>query len=93
LAFKYFPTRKEMNDWCLARLKQLRDLAYREEQGKKRQLKKEERKAWEAKQERRRNDLLCWEYYIAKAQENNRHLRDSDCVGKSTDVWPPPSPE
>jgi hypothetical protein len=83
-----------MNDWCLARLKQLRDLAYHEEQRKKRQLKKEEeRKAWEAEQERRRNDLSCWEYHIAKAQENNRRLRDPDRVGKSTDVWPPPSPE
>jgi hypothetical protein len=59
-----------------------------------RELKKEEeRKAWEAEQERRRNDLSCWEYHIAKAQKNNRRLRDSDRVEKSTDVWPPPSPE
>jgi hypothetical protein len=49
LAFKSFPTMKEMNDWCLARLKQLRDPTYHEEQRKKRQLKKEDgRKSWEA---------------------------------------------
>jgi hypothetical protein len=31
--------------------------------------------AWEAKQQRRRDDPKTWEYHIAKAEENNQCRR------------------
>jgi hypothetical protein len=34
-----------------------------------------------------------WEYHIAKAQENNRHAREVELEGMTSETWPPPRPE
>jgi hypothetical protein len=61
---KSFESRYELRAWCLARLKQLKDPMYLEEQ----RLKVEEvkRLAWEAERQRRRETPGTWEHYFAK---------------------------
>jgi hypothetical protein len=72
-----FEMRQELRASCVARVKQLKDLMYHEEQHKQRKkLEEEERLAWEAEHERRHNDPKTLEYHIAKAQENKRRARE-----------------
>jgi len=87
LDYKSFGTRKELWSWCVARVKQLKDPVYIEEERKKKE--EEERLAWEAEQERRRNDPNTWEYHIAKAEVKNRRMKEPG----TSKTWPPPSPE
>ena len=91
LQYKSFESRHELRAWCVARLKQLNDPVYREEQRQQRKkLEEEKRLAWEAEQRRRRGDPKTWEYHIAKAEENKRRAARE---GTTSETWPPPRPE
>jgi predicted HD phosphohydrolase len=51
---------------------------------------KENRLAWEFKQQRRRDTPGTWEYRIAKAEENNQCCRVAERDGMTSETWPPP---
>jgi hypothetical protein len=56
----------------VATVKQLKDLVYHEEQHQQhKKVEEEKRLAWEAEQQRKRDDPKTWEYHIAKAEVNN----------------------
>jgi hypothetical protein len=94
LLHKSFESRHELRAWCLARLKQLKDPVYLEEEHQQ-QLKAEEEKrlAREAKKQRRRETLGTWEHYFVKREEANRHARATELVGTTSETWPPPREE
>jgi glycyl-tRNA synthetase beta subunit len=77
--------------WCVARVKQLKDLMYLEEQRKK--VEEAKRLAREAEQQRRHEDPRTWEYHFAKAEEKNRHARVAELEGTTSDSWLPPCSE
>jgi hypothetical protein len=56
-----FESRYELRDWCRARLQQLNDRVYCEEQRCKTE--EEKRLAQDAEQKRRRETLETWEHY------------------------------
>jgi hypothetical protein len=64
---------------------------------KQRQLRKKveeaERLAQETKQQRRREDPRSWEYHFAKQEEVNKHAREVELGGMTSETWPPPCPE
>jgi hypothetical protein len=78
----------------VARVKQLKDLVYREKQRQQRKkIEVEERLAQEVKQQRRRNDPRTWVYHIAKAEENKRCAIEAEHEGTTSETWPPPRPK
>jgi hypothetical protein len=94
LLYKSFESRHELQAWCVARVKQLKDHVYLEEQRQQRKkVEEEKRLAWEAEQQRRREDPRTWEYHIAKAKENNRRRKAAKREGTTSETWPAPRPE
>jgi hypothetical protein len=78
----------------VARVKQLKDLVYLEEQHQQQKKnEEEERLVREVEQQRKRNDPKCWEYHIAKAEENIRQDIEAEHEGMTSETWPPPRPE
>jgi hypothetical protein len=68
LLHKSFESRHELRAWCVARVKQLKDLVYLEDQRQQRmKVEEEKRLAWEVEQQRRHQGLRTWEYHIAKS--------------------------
>jgi hypothetical protein len=63
LLCKSFESRYELHDWCKARLQQLNDLMYVEEQ--RRKAEEEKRLVQEAELKRRRETPGTWEHYKA----------------------------
>jgi hypothetical protein len=91
LLHKSFESRHELHAWCVARMKQLKDLMYHEEQRQQRmKVEKEKRLAWEAEQQRRRDTPYTWEYHISKAKENNQRRWVAERDGTTSETWPPP---
>jgi hypothetical protein len=88
LLFKSFESRYELRDWCKARLQQLNYPVYCEEQ----RLKTEEEKRLvrEAEEKRRRETPGTWEHQKALQEEVNRHAREADIGGMTSETWPPP---
>jgi hypothetical protein len=84
LLCKSFESRYELRDWCLARLKQLKDPMYLEEQ----RLKAEEEKrlAWVVEEQRRRETPGTWEHYNARQEEANRRAREANAVGTTSET-------
>jgi hypothetical protein len=72
----------------LARLKQLKDPMYLEEE----RLKAEEEKrlAREAEEQRRRETPGTWEHCNARQEEVNKRAREADAGGTISETWPPP---
>jgi hypothetical protein len=50
----------------------------------------EKRLAQEAEQQRRRETPETWEHYKAKQEEANRHAREADIGGTTSETWPLP---
>jgi hypothetical protein len=92
LLYKYFESRHEQRAWCIARVKQLNDPMYHEVQHQQQRKveEEEERLAWEAEQQMKRDDPKTWEYHIAKAEEKNKRARAAECEGTTSETWPPP---
>jgi hypothetical protein len=82
LLFKSFESRYEV------RLQQLNDLVYYEEQ----RLKAEEKKrlAREEEEKVRRETPGTWEHQKAVQEEANRHAREADDGGTTSETWLPP---
>jgi hypothetical protein len=94
LLYKSFESRYELQAWCVARVKQLKDHVYLEEQRQQRKkVEEEKRLAWEVEQQRSREDPRTWEYHIAKAKENNRRRKAAKREGTTSETWPAPRPE
>jgi hypothetical protein len=91
LLYKSFASRHELRPWCVARVKQLKDLVCLEEQWKK--VEEAERLTREAEQQRRRETPRAWEHYFAKQEEANRRARAAELGGTTSETWPPPRPE
>jgi hypothetical protein len=91
LLCKSFESRHELRACCEAREKQMKDLMYLEEQ-RQQQMKAEEEKrlAQEGEQHRRRETLDTWEHNFVKQEEANRHAREADLGGTTSEIWPPP---
>jgi hypothetical protein len=67
LLFKFFASRHELRDWCVARVKQLKDPVYIEEQRQQRKKVEEaKRLAREAEQQRDCETPRTWKHYFAK---------------------------
>jgi hypothetical protein len=82
LLFKSFESRHELQAWCAAREKRLKDPVYRNEQlQQQKKAEEEKRLAHEAEQHRRREIPGTWEHYKAKQEEANRHSREADLGG------------
>jgi hypothetical protein len=88
LLCKSFESRYELWDWCRARLQQLNDPVYVEEQWCK--VEEEKRLAQEAELKRRRETPRTWEHYKAQCDEANRCARETDAGGMTSETWPPP---
>jgi hypothetical protein len=84
LLFKSFESRYELWDWCKARLQQLNDPIYYEEQW----MKVEEKKmlALEAEEKRRRKTPGTWEHQKALQEEVNRCARKADAGGMTSET-------
>jgi hypothetical protein len=69
----------------------MKDLMYLEEQ-RRQQIKVEEEKmlAQEVEQQRRRETPGTWEHYKARRKETNKHAREADIAGMTSETWPPP---
>jgi hypothetical protein len=85
---KSFESRYELQDWCEARLQQLNDPMYVEEQ--RRKAEEEKMLAQEAELKRRRETPGTWEHYKAQCDEVNRRAREADTRGTTSETWPPP---
>jgi hypothetical protein len=88
LLLKSFELRYELRDWCKARLQQLNDLMYVEEQRHKAE--EEKRLAQEAGLKKRRETTGTWEHYNAQCDEANRRAREAEAGGMTSETWPPP---
>jgi hypothetical protein len=71
-----FESRYELRDWCKARLQQLINLVYVEEQRHKAE--EEKRLAHEVELKRRRETPETWEHYKAQCDEANRRAREAN---------------
>jgi hypothetical protein len=90
LLHKIFKSRHELWAWCEAREKQLKDLVYLEEQHQlQMKAEQEKRLAQEAEQQRRRETSGTWEHYFVKQEEANRHAREADLGGMTSETWSP----
>jgi hypothetical protein len=79
---------------CVARVKQLKDLMYLEEQRQQRKKVEEaKRLPWETKEQRRCEDPKTWKHYFAKVEEANIHAKAADLEGTTFETWSPPHPE
>jgi hypothetical protein len=88
LLCKSFKSRYDLRDWCKARLQQLNDLMYVEEQ--RRKAEEEKRLAQEAELKRRRETPGTWEHYKAQCDEVDRRAREANAAGTTSETWPPP---
>jgi hypothetical protein len=88
LLCKSFESRYELRNWCLPRLKQLKDPIYLEDQRLKAD--EEKRLAREAKEQRRRETPEIWEHYNVRHEEANRRAREVDAGGTTSERWLPP---
>jgi hypothetical protein len=88
LLFKSFESRYELRDWCKVRLHQLNDLVYYAEQRLKAE--DEKRLAREAEEKVRRETPGTWEHQKAVQEEANRHAREADAGGTTSETRPPP---
>jgi hypothetical protein len=84
LLYKSFGSRYELRDWCKARPQQLNDPIYIEEQ--RRKAEEEKRLAQEAKLKRRRETPGTWEHYQAQCEEADRHAREADARGTTSEI-------
>jgi hypothetical protein len=82
LLHKSFESRHEVQAWCVARVKQLRDPVYHEEQHQQQMKAKEEKRlAREVEQQMRHETPDTWKYHIATAKENSQCHRAAERVG------------
>jgi hypothetical protein len=88
LICKSFESRYELRDWCKARLQQMNDPVYVEEQ--RRKAEEEKRLAQEVELKRRRETPGTWEHYKARCEEADRRAREADAGGTTSETWPPP---
>jgi hypothetical protein len=94
LLYKSFESIHELRAWCVARVNQLKNLVYLEEQHQQwKKVEEEKRLAWEAEQQRRREDSRIWEYYIAKVEENSRRREAATREGMTSETSPWPRPK
>jgi hypothetical protein len=84
LLHKSFESRYELRDWCKARLQQLNDPVYVEEQWRK--VEKEKRLAQEAGLKRSRETPGTREHYKAQCDEVNRRAREADAGGMASET-------
>jgi Holliday junction resolvase-like predicted endonuclease len=49
----------------------------------------DKRLAREAEEQRRHKTTGTWEHYNARHEEANRHAREADVVGTTSETWPP----
>jgi hypothetical protein len=88
LLYKYFESRYELQDWCKARLQQLNDPVYVEEQWRKAE--KENWLSQKAKLKRRRETPGTWKHYQARREEADRRAREADAGDMTFETWQPP---
>jgi hypothetical protein len=84
---KSFESRYELRDWCKARMQQLNDHVYVEDQWH-----KAEEEKWLAQKaglKRRRETPGTCEYYKAQCDEANRRAREADAGGMISETWSP----
>jgi hypothetical protein len=88
LLCKSFKSRYELRDWCRARLQQLNNPVYCEEQRCKTE--EEKRLAQEAEQKRMPKIPATWKHYKARCEEVDRCAREVDAGSTTSKTWPPP---
>jgi hypothetical protein len=94
LLYKSLTSRHDLRAWCVARVKQLKDLMYLEGQHQQRKKVEEaERLAREVEQQRRREIPGTYEYYFAKQEEVNICARVAVFGGTTSETWLPPRRE